>query len=48
MIQEKSENNAQLTQELQRCQKELEAKNSEINKKDFEVCMTIRSDIMHL
>jgi len=46
-IQEKSENNAQLTQELQRCQKELEAKNSEINRKDFEINQ-LRTEVKNL
>ena len=41
MIQEKAESNAQLTQELQRCQKELEARKGEINRKDLEVKMQI-------
>lgn len=37
LIQEKAESNAQLTQNLQRCQKELDARISEINRKDMEV-----------
>eukprot|EP00794_Sanderia_malayensis_P005320 gene5320-5989_t len=36
-IQEKAESNAYLTQELQRCQKEIDIKSAEINRKDSEI-----------
>ena len=42
-IQEKAQSNAYLTQELQRCQKELESRNSEISRKDHEV--NVSSDV---
>ncbi|XP_065071274.1 uncharacterized protein LOC135695965 isoform X3 [Rhopilema esculentum] len=47
MIQEKAESNAQLTQELQRCQKELEARKGEINRKDLEISQ-LKSEVRNL